>query len=243
MVKSVSKVVQELIDQDPPLQDAMRRGYANYSSVARMLSPKVSEVLGRKVKLAGITTSVRRARLGAQDGIFGVNRVVAGSILNVRTDVAKLSVQKSERTLKALQGLLEKFWNDFLQILVGSTSITIILDQRMVGSISPRFDQSEVLDRKENLAALMIQSPGEIIDTPGCISAFYSALSRIGVNIEETVSCFTDTIVVISTGDVAKALSCLTDLISTARSTPAREHRQPPRRKKRDVRAAREEAA
>lgn len=240
MVKPISRVVQDLIDQDPPLQDAMRRGYANYSSVARMLRPKVSEVLGRKVKLAGVTTSVRRARLSAPGSAFGVNRVVAGSIISVRTDVAKISVHKSERTLKALQALLERFWSEFLQILVGSTSITIILDQRMVGEISKKFDPTEVLDRKENLAALMVQSPCEIIDTPGCISAFYSALSRIGVNIEETVSCFTDTIVVISTVDVARALTCLTDLISTARGSPARATpARPP--KKRDIPAAREE--
>lgn len=221
MVKSISRVVQDLIDQDPPLQDALRRGYANYSSVARLLRPKVSEIMGKKVKLSGITTSVRRATLGSAGDWGAINRVVAGSVISVRTDVAKLSIQKNGKTLRALQGLIDNFWSEFLQILVGSSSITIILDQRIVPKITAAFDPSEILDQKENLAALIIQSPGEIIDTPGCISVFYTSLSRVGVNIEETVSCFTETIVLIEMDLVGKALACLTDLISTTRGVVA----------------------
>ncbi|MEJ5292173.1 MAG: hypothetical protein WHS82_01120 [Candidatus Methanosuratincola sp.] len=227
MVKSISRVVQNLVEQDPPLQDALRRGYANYSSVARMLRPKVSEAVGKKVKLSGIATSVRRIKLELPDKGADINEVVAGSVLSVRTDVAKLSVEKTGKALKALQSLIDNFWSEFLQILIGSSSITIIMDQRAVAKAAASFDPGEVLDRKENLAALVIQSPEEIIDTPGCISVFYRALSRIGLNIEETVSCFTETIVLISMDGVGKALAALTELISTARAATNRDLASP----------------
>ncbi len=230
MVKSISRVVQNLIEQDPPLQDALSRGYANYSSVARMLRPKVSEALGKRVKLSGIATSVRRAKLDPPYKDLDINSVVAGSVLSVRTDVAKLSVEKTSETLKVLQSLIDNFWSEFLQILIGSSSMTIIMDQRAVEKAAGAFNPKEILDRKDSLAALVIQSPKDIIDTPGCISVFYRALSRIGVNIEETVSCFTETIVLISMEGVGKALASLTDLISTARSAtnkdPASSHSQ-----------------
>ncbi|MBC7121108.1 MAG: hypothetical protein H5T33_06005 [Candidatus Methanosuratus sp.] len=227
MVKSISRVVQTLIEEDPPLQDAIRRGYANYSSVARLLRPRVSEAVGRKVKLSGIATSVRRVKLDAPERTSDISSVVAGSVLSVRTDVAKLSVEKTEKTLKAVQELIDKSWSGFLHILVGSSSITIILDQRAVAGAAASFEPEEVLDRKESLAALMIQSPEEIIDTPGCISVFYRALSRIGLNIEETVSCFSETIVLISMESVGKALAALTELISTARAAINKEAQGP----------------
>lgn len=227
MVKSISRVVQTLIEEDPPLQDAIRRGYANYSSVARLLRPRVSEAVGRKVKLSGIATSVRRVKLDAPERASDISSVVAGSVLSVRTDVAKLSVEKTEKTLKAVQELIDKSWSGFLHILVGSSSITIILDQRAVAGAAASFEPEEVLDRKESLAALMIQSPEEIIDTPGCISVFYRALSRIGLNIEETVSCFSETIVLISMESVGKALAALTELISTARAAINKEAQGP----------------
>ena len=67
------------------------------------------------------------------------------------------------------------------------------------------------------MAALIVQSPREIVDTPGCIVAFYNPISRAHINIEETASCFTETVIVIRMEDAAKAFSILTDLISRMR--------------------------
>jgi len=65
----------------------------------------------------------------------------------------------------------------------------------------------------------VVQSPREIIDTPGCAIAFYNPVSRRHINIEETMSCFTDTILVLRIEDVGKAFTALTDLIAEARKT------------------------
>ena len=62
MVNSISKTVQQIIDNDLPLQDALQRGYANYSALARMIKPKVEQALGQKVKLESLITSVKRAK-------------------------------------------------------------------------------------------------------------------------------------------------------------------------------------
>jgi hypothetical protein len=75
------------------------------------------------------------------------------------------------------------------------------------------------LDESQNLSAIVVQSPREIIDTPGCAIAFYNPVSRSHINIEETMSCFTDTILVLRMEDVGKAFTVLTDLIAEARKT------------------------
>ena len=43
MVNSISKTVQNLIDEDLSLQDALQRDYANHSAIARILLPKIQE--------------------------------------------------------------------------------------------------------------------------------------------------------------------------------------------------------
>ena len=50
MAKSISRVVQNLIDSDLSLQHALGRSYANYSAIARMLKPVVEETLEREVE-------------------------------------------------------------------------------------------------------------------------------------------------------------------------------------------------
>ena len=81
------------------------------------------------------------------------------------------------------------------------------------------FQMGDILDKRQNLAAIVVQSPSEIIDMPGCITSFYNQISRRHISIQETVSCYTDTIIVISMNDVGAAFTALTDLVAEARNT------------------------
>ena len=57
----------------------------------------------------------------------------------------------------------------------------------------------------------------DITTTPGCVQTFYNAISRRHINIEETMSCYTETIIILAMEDVSKAFEALTELISEAR--------------------------
>lgn len=219
MVNSVSKIIQHLIDNDLSLQDALRRDYANYSAIARMLKPKVEETLGRKVKLESLITSVKRAKANYKSHRENMTRIIAKSVIHLRTDVAKVSAEKTKRNLERVRKVLTNFPGEFLQVLEGVSAITLIFDQKLFDNVYSVFRKEDILDERRNLAAIVVQSPREIIDTPGCVIAFYNPVSRRHINIEETMSCFTDTILVLRMEDVGKAFTALTDLIAEARKT------------------------
>jgi len=217
MVNSISKIVQSLIDKDLSLQDALQRDYGNYSAIARLLRPKVKEILGQDVKLESIITSVKRAKTNYKLLRGKITKVVAESVINIRTDVAKVSVEKTKRNLEKITKTLADFPEEFFQVIEGISAITLVFDQKLFDEIESMFREKSVLDKKQNLATIIIRSPDEIIDTPGCVLAFYNTVSRRHINIEETMSCFTDTIIVLSMEDVSKAFAALTDLIAEAR--------------------------
>lgn len=219
MVNSVSKIIQHLIDNDLSLQDALQRDYANYSAIARMLKPKVEETLGRKVKLESLITSVKRAKASYSSREENMTKIIAESVIHLRTDVVKVSVEKTKRNLEIVRKVLTNFPGEFLQILEGISAITLIFDQKLFDDVYSIFQKEDILDERRNLAAIVVQSPREIIDTPGCAIAFYNPVSRSHINIEETMSCFTDTILVLRMEDVGKAFTALTDLIAEARKT------------------------
>ena len=97
--------------------------------------------------------------------------------------------------------------------------MTLITDQRIFNEVRSVFKGAEIFDEKQNLAAIIVQSPKGIVNTPGCIAAFYNPISRGQINIEETISCFTETIIVLRMEDAARAFSLLTDLITNDRRT------------------------
>lgn len=213
---SISKAIQYLVDGDPSIQDALERGYANISALARLLKPKVEGVLGRDVNLSGLITAIKRVRAKYRPSTEHL-KIIANSVIMIRAGLAKISVERTRRNLERVRLLSAEYTDVFLQALEGTTTLTIIMDQKVLGSVRSKFEDTEIIDEKEGLAAVIIQSPREIIDTPGCIATFYNAIARRGINIEETISCCTDTVIVLRMSDSVRAYGILTDLIAKAR--------------------------
>jgi len=213
---SLSRTVQFLVENDPPIQDALERGYGNFSAIARLLKPRVEEILGKDVTLEGLITAVKRtSTLYVPKSEY--QPIIADSVINLRTDVAKISLEKTRRNLEKARLISADFPEAFFQVLEGASTLTLVTDQRVFDQVCSVFREQDTLQEKQNLAAVIVQSPRGIVDTPGCIAAFYNPLSRGQINIEETVSCFTETVIVLRMEDAARAFSLLSELITNAR--------------------------
>ena len=215
--RSVTKAVREEIDSDLSIQDAITRDYVNLSALARVLVPSVAARTGRKAKAVsevGVATALKRVRGSYAPAPPGVAKVIAESVVNVRTHVSRLSVERTRRTLQTVTALLSANHEDFIQVSESPSYITMIFDDRLHARVRKSLAAAEVLDEGEGEAAITVHSPEEIVTTPGCISAFYNRLFRRRVNVEDTVSCYTDTIMLVAMQDASRAFEALTELIS-----------------------------
>lgn len=217
VIRPTSRLVKETIDTDPAMQDALVRGYANLSSMARIVKSRVEEFKGKELNIDSIITSIKRLRGTYRQVSHQTRKVVAASTVNVRTDVAKISLEKSRRGLETLGKMMATYQNEFIQVSEGTIAVTVVFDQKIRDEIREMFRTVDILEDESDLAAIMVNSPTEIIRTPGCAITFYNQVSRRGINIEDTVSCFTDTVIVVKMEDVGKAFAALTELISAAR--------------------------
>lgn len=213
---SVTKAVKDEVSFDFSVQDAIARDYVNLSALARLLIPKVAARTGMKVKEVNeqsVVTSLKRLRGSYIPGSSKVGRVIAGSMVSVRTHVSRLSVERTRRAMQTASMLLSSYQEDFIQVSESMSSITLIFDQRLRVRVRKALSGAEVLDEGEECAAITVHSPDQIISTPGCVSAFYDQLSRRHVNVEDTVSCYTDSILVVAMKDASRAFEALTELI------------------------------
>jgi len=213
---SVTKAVKDEISSDISIQDAIARDYVNLSALSRMLVPKIAMRLRKKpkdVSEVGITTAIKRLRSSYSASPPRVSRVIGRSTVNVRTHVSRISVEKTRRTLQTVSQLLSTYPDDFIQVSESISSITLIFDQRLHARVKRSLGSAEFLEEGEGGAAITVRSPEEIQTTPGCISAFYNQLSRRKVNVEDTVSCYTDTIMVVDMKDASRAFEALTELV------------------------------
>ncbi len=214
---AISGAVRDEISYDLSVQDALARDYANISALARMLQPRIEEKLGQTVNMESIITSLKRLRGSYTPASEDIRMVIAESVVNVRTHVSKISVEKTRKALEAVGSMLASHHQDFIQVSESLNAITLIFDQKLHKKIRAKLVDYVLLEEGNDCAAITVQSPPLIMKTPGCIINFYNQISRTHVNIEDTVSCFTDTIIVVKMKEVAKAFTALTELITGER--------------------------
>lgn len=205
-------IVRMIIDSDLFFQDSLSRGYCNLSALARLIKPMVDYLSRRDVKLESIITALKRLKNTYTVVNRNVEYIIANSKIMLRTSVAKLSLIKNRYTIEKILKPLINHYDSFVSVSQGVNSITMIFDQVILEKLKVLFVE-DILEVKDNLAAIIVQSPESIIKTPGAVSVFYNQLGRNYVNIEDTISCYTETIILVDMNDVSKAFNSLNDLI------------------------------
>ncbi len=214
---AIIAAVRDEISYDLSIQDALARDYANVSAISRMLKPRIEERLGKAVNVESVITSLKRLKGTYSPASAEIRGIIADSVVNVRTNVSKVSVEKTRKTLEVVSSLVASHSQDFLHVSESISSITLIFDQKLHKKVRSRLSDSGILEEGDDYAAIIVQSPLEITRTPGCLINIYNQIARRNVNIEDTVSCHTDTIIVVKMKEVGKAFTSLTDLISEER--------------------------
>jgi len=224
--KSITNAVKEVVNNDLSFQDSLQRDYCNISALARIIKPQIDQMRGGKnTSIESIVTALKRSRRDYDVPEKPIALILAGSTISVKTDVAKVSAEKSKKTIEKVAKAMTQNVGNFISVSESIMSITLVFDDALLDEVKAMFAHDDVLEIEDDLAAIIVHSPEEIIKTPGCAIAFYNQLARRHINVEDTVSCYTDTIVLVEMDQVGKAFNALTDLISGSRKMPIRKRR------------------
>ena len=223
--KSITEAVRETISSDLSFQDSLQRDYCNISALARIIKPQTDHMLGRDTSIESIITALKRSKNDYNVQQKPIASILAASTITVNTDVAKVSAKKSKKTIEKVAKAMIQSTGNFISISESIMSITLVFDDLLLQDVKGMFAYDDILENENSLAAIIVHSPEEIIKTPGCAIAFYNQLARRHINIEDTVSCYTDTIVLVKMEQVGKAFNALTDLISNSRKMARKKHR------------------
>jgi aspartokinase len=223
--KSITEAVRETISNDLSFQDSLQRNYCNISALARIIRPQIDHMLGRATSIESIITALKRSKHDYNVQQKPIAAILAASTITVNTDVAKVSAKKSKKTIEKVAKAMIQTTGNFISISESIMSITLVFDDLLLQDVKEMFTHDDILEIENSLAAIIVHSPEDIIKTPGCAIAFYNQLARRHINIEDTVSCYTDTIVLVKMEQVGKAFNALTDLISNSRKITKKKHR------------------
>ncbi|MDR2866468.1 MAG: ACT domain-containing protein [Methanomassiliicoccaceae archaeon] len=217
--ESLAEKTRSYIDAHPSIKDCVSKGLVSYSSLARL----IMKDLGIDNEEALMIACRRYAdKLSVtSDHEKDILKILKDSRLEMRTKICIVTAKNEWTVLHKMDNLFKDLWNEnsIMQVVQSASAVTIIADRMLRDRIMDTVGRFNVIKIRENLVEIAVKSPEKIVDTSGVIAYLITNLSDAGINIEETVSCHTDTIFIVKESDMINAYSVLTRCIQSAEST------------------------
>ena len=217
--QSITLSVKEIVSNDIFLQASIKGGYSNYSAIARMIKPMVDKRVGYDVDYQSIVTALKRFKPTLPKMSKNATMVLADSDISVKTGVTKITVEKTRMMMVRFTEFIRKYVHSIIHISLGTSAITIIMDENQSEAAYDFLGKSSSLEFRKGLAAIIVNSPPDITDVPGCAISIYEKLFTSGINIEDTTSSYTDTVILVKNEDVGRAFDALNTLINESKKT------------------------
>jgi len=212
---TISHLVKNIIQKKPLMQEAIIQNIVSYALLAEKLKPEIEKELEKKIKLSAIVMALRRH----SEELISKNRPIKfdfSSEIIMKTNICDIVVTKSFTVLPKLnkiQSLVSYEKGDTLNMIHGTTEISIITNQKYKEKILKLLINEKLINVEENLVSLSLRFSKEFFYTPGVLSSILRKLAWEGVNIFEIVSTFTELTVITGKKDAVKGYNALDNMM------------------------------
>jgi aspartokinase len=212
---TISQTVQKLIDKRIYIQEAMNKDIISYSQLAKQLKPEIEELLEKKVKTHAIEMALRRYTEHLKQKHHNIKFDYSSDII-MKTQICDISISKSPTLIQQLKKLYDivKFEKgDILNIIQGSTELSIVTNERYKTKFMDILKQEKILNVEKNLISLTMTFSKDFLYTPGVIFNIIRNIAWENINIFEIVSTNTELTFIIHKKDAIKGYKSLEKLI------------------------------
>ncbi|MBI4439319.1 hypothetical protein HY640_05280 [Candidatus Woesearchaeota archaeon] len=203
---NVAKLAEKYISERPSIKSCLKRKLINYSALSREIQ---SELGGGNFDAILIACRRIAVKLRKEDSEKRILDILRASRIEIKTKIMAAVLEKPiyYNDLIELQKEVKKK-RETIHIMEGTNTITIVTSDEFLDSIRKKFGK-EMIKTSKNLAEINVKSPKDIESTSGVLSQLCSVFSERGINIVESMSCWTDTLFAINEKDVGKAIEAL----------------------------------
>lgn len=207
---TTAEITEKYLSEHPSIKDCLKEGIINYSKLSRKIAKELD--IGKKTSIEAILIASRRYEEKIKKEKVREEKIMnllKKSELEIKNKiiVAILSKNFSSTSLIELEKKI-KNQDDVFYAIEGTKTYTIITSEKYLGLLVKSF-KKQIIKLTKNQAMIIMKNPEGIEDTPGFTAYLYSRFGEYGVNILETMSCWKDTIFVISEEDIATTMRFL----------------------------------
>lgn len=213
--KTSAEITREYISRHPSILDCLGYDVVNFSALARKIMNETAAKNEEAVMIA--CRRFQQELMGRRSREMDVISTLTNSRVKLKSKVSLINARNEPRTLQILQKVQQNIVsknNSMLTVQQGSRVLTIILDEEYVEETLSALGKDLVLNTRNRLGEITIESPDTILETPGILTRFSSSLSEAGINCLEVVSCNTESTFVVDEQNMVSAYNILSSLVS-----------------------------
>lgn len=220
--KSISKIVEEVIDSLPFLKDVFRIKAINYSGLARYLLPFVEKSLNQKVKMESLIVAIQRyaMKIEGKSVSTQILAALAKCELMLKGNVSYFVLKRNIHNYEIVWETYKKIkWEegDIIHISHTISEIGVLLDKRNSHLILDNVKKEDIIYHSSKLAMVTLRTPPEILELPGFFSYVLSLVSWRGINLIDVISTYSSLVLIVGEKDGGKVYNVLLRAIKRAK--------------------------
>jgi hypothetical protein len=205
---TTTEITEKYIREHTSIKYCLKKNLINYSALARLIGDKQN--VKKTTSKEAILIAARRYR----DKINDINDdkdiidLFESSNFEIKNNIVVFTLEKNiyPDSLIDIERVIKKDKSLFYSI-EGTKTITIIVQKHYTKLLRTKF-KNYLLSVKNKQSLITITSPG-IADIPGAVHHITGLFFENKINIEEFMSCYDDTLIVIDSKDVPRIVTVL----------------------------------
>jgi len=209
-VANITRIVEDFVRERPSVRDCLTRDIVNYSKLSRLILKEIP--MDGKDNFDAVLIAARRVSSKLkkekqhEKEILAILRASRIEMRN-RVTVAVLEADVYWESVLELQRQIKR-QRESINVIQGSSTITLVTTDLFSDEVKRLF-KSKVVRMTKGLNLIIIKSPEALEQVPGVLAYLTGMFAERGINLVETMSCWTDTLFVVDMKDTARAMDLL----------------------------------
>jgi len=184
--RSSGEVVREFIERDGSIRLGLSRGLINSRALARYIQKETNE----RYSFEALLSAIRRYPLQHSAG----KRLLVGKTMrkiwlkNNITVILLRNRPELQPVLAKFAGELDHSGGETFRMITTAKVVKVEIDTKNVEALTVKLQKGDVLDRRDNMAEILVETSDEARDVPGVLAALLTELAMNDVSIMETSS-------------------------------------------------------
>ncbi len=215
-MRTISQVVEEVIQRSPFFAEAIAEGIANNAEIARKIKPDVEKRLLEEVSESAIAMALHRLSKHIRRPHFGEKMLKQVHDITVRSGLVEFVFSNSDapELLDALLASAKKKRHTFVNLSRGLHESLLVVNRDFEDEIAAVLRKQKNLRRKDSLSAITMHLPKVSLNVPGVYYPILKAIAWEGISFVEVMSVDTEFSILFEDKDVDRAFSVLKRITS-----------------------------